>query len=348
MTPINNTTNLIQRISVGDIPPLITEEYKGDFNTIKTSVNLCINNINGLLNETDVLIAGIKNGKLDVRGNAGQFENSWKGLVVGINDLIEEFVKPITILLDYMDRIAKGDIPPEITLTVHGDFNTLKNSINNLINIMNTLLEETGTLIQAATDGKLKTRGQEKKFNNSWREMVAGINKLMDAIVNPIGETMDVMRQLANKDLTERVQGDYKGDLSELKLNINNAGDNLQDALLQVERAVQQISSAAGEISNGSQSLASGSSEQASSLEEIASSLEEMKSRTLNNAENSRQGMQLSEQSLRHVQSGNDAMGRMNGAMDAITRSAQETSNIIKTINDIALPDQPAGAERGG
>ncbi len=335
--PINTTTALIQRISVGDIPPLITEEYKGDFNIIKDSVNLCIKNINGLLEETNTLITAIDNGKLNVRGKADKFQNSWKDLIGGINDLIEAFVKPINLTSNYIQRISDGDIPPEIKDQYKGDFNIIISNLNQLINIMNSLLKETGTLIEAATNGQLTKRGEEKKFKNSWREMVAGINKLMNAIVNPIQESMDVMGELARKNMTARVVGNYKGDLNEFKQNINNAGDNLEDALSQVDRAVQQISSASGEISNGSQSLASGSSEQASSLEEIASSLEQMNSLTLNNAENARQGMTLSEQSLKHVMTGNDAMSRMTGAMDAITRSAQETSNIIKTINDIAF-----------
>ncbi len=335
--PINTTTDLIQRISVGDMPPLIKEEYKGDFNTIKESVNLCINNINGLLGETNTLIKAIENGKLDVRGKADKFENSWKDLVGGINDLIVAFVKPINLTSDYIQRISDGDIPPLIKDKYEGDFNVIISNLNQLITIMNNLLKETGTLIQSAADGRLSVRGEEKKFKNSWRELIGGINKLMTAIVDPIQESMNVMRELANKNMTARVKGNYKGDLNEFKQNINNAGDNLEDALIQVDRAVQQISSASGEISNGSQSLASGSSEQASSLEEIASSLEEMNSLTLNNADNAKQGMTLSEQSLKHVMTGNSAMTRMNSAMDTITKSAKETSNIIKTINDIAF-----------
>ncbi len=335
--PINTTTNLIQRISVGDMPPLITEEYKGDFNKIKTSVNLCISNINGLLAETNVLIAAIKAGKLDVRGKANQFQNSWKELIVGINDLVVAFVTPINLTSDYLQRISEGNLPPLIKDKYQGDFNIIISNLNQMINIMDSLLKETGTLIRAATDGQLKARGEEKKFKNSWREMVGGINKLMDAIINPINEAMTVMHELANKNMTARVRGTYRGDLNTFTQNINNAGNNLEDALSQVDRAVQQISSASGEIANGSQSLASGSSEQASSLEEIASSLEQMNSLTLNNAENSRQGMTLSEESLKHVESGNTAMTRMTSAMAAITQSAHETSNIIKTINDIAF-----------
>ncbi len=335
--PINLTAEYVKSISTGEIPPIITDTYKGDFNEIKNNFNQLINIMNGLLGETNMLIQSIKDGKLDVRGNDAKFDNAWKDLLKGINDLVVAFVEPINITSEYIQRISIGDIPSLIKSNFKGDFNVIIDNLNQLINIMNGLLGETTTLIDAAKNGKLKVRGKDKQFQNSWQQLLLGINQLMDAIVDPINEVMDVMGRLARKDMTARVRGNYKGDLNIFKQNVNNAGDNLEDALSQVERAVQQITAAAGEIANGSQSLAAGSSEQASSLEEIASSLEEMNSLTLNNAENAKQGMELSEQSLVHVRTGNSAMDRMNHAMDAISKSARETSNIIKTINDIAF-----------
>ncbi len=248
-------------------------------------------------------------------------------------------------LVNRLQNLADGNLQFETgiaatdkdTYETGSRFEAINSSLAQVKKAIGLLTEDAQVLVKAALDGKLSTRAQANKHKGEYQALMRGINNLLDAIINPINEAMDVMRELANKNLTMRVKGSYKGDLNEFKQNINNAGDNLEDALTQVDRAVQQISTAAGEISNGSQSLASGSSQQASSLEEIASSLEEMNSLTLNNADNSRQGMALSEESLVHVKKGNDAMSHMNNAMEAIAKSAKETSNIIKTINDIAF-----------
>ena len=68
--PINVTAEYIDRISKGDIPPKITDNYNGDFNEIKHNLNQCIDVMNGLLRETNTLIQATQDGKLQTRGNA--------------------------------------------------------------------------------------------------------------------------------------------------------------------------------------------------------------------------------------------------------------------------------------
>jgi methyl-accepting chemotaxis protein len=63
----------IDRISKGDIPPKVTDEYKGDFNEIKNNLNGCIDAINGLLKEAESLIYAVEEGRLAVRGNAAAY-----------------------------------------------------------------------------------------------------------------------------------------------------------------------------------------------------------------------------------------------------------------------------------
>lgn len=40
---------------------------------------------------------------------------------------------PLNLASDYVCRIAKGDIPPKITDSYHGDFDLIKHNVNHLI-----------------------------------------------------------------------------------------------------------------------------------------------------------------------------------------------------------------------
>ena len=60
----------------------------------------------------------------------------WGKLIGGVNDLCDAFVGPINVTAEYVDRISKGDIPPKITDTYNGDFNEIKNNLNNCIDTM--------------------------------------------------------------------------------------------------------------------------------------------------------------------------------------------------------------------
>jgi methyl-accepting chemotaxis protein len=57
--------------------------------------------------------------------------------VRGVNSILDAVITPLNFTANYIDRISKGDIPPQITDTYHGDFNTIKNNLNTLIVAMN-------------------------------------------------------------------------------------------------------------------------------------------------------------------------------------------------------------------
>ncbi len=104
-----------------------------------------------------------------------------------------------------------------------------------------------------------------------------------------------------------------------------------------LNEGADQVAAAAGQVSSASQSLAQGSSEQAASLEETGSSLEEMSSMTKQNADNATQADYMMKESSQIVARANQAVSTLTGSMNEITRASEETSKIIKTIDEIAF-----------
>lgn len=105
----------------------------------------------------------------------------------------------------------------------------------------------------------------------------------------------------------------------------------------QMDEGAGQVASAAGQVSSSSQQLAEGSSEQAASIEEVASSLEEMSSMTKQNADNANEAKTIIDKAKEIVDRVGRHMGDMAGAIGEITKSSEETSKIIKTIDEIAF-----------
>ena len=99
----------------------------------------------------------------------------------------------------------------------------------------------------------------------------------------------------------------------------------------------EQTNAAASQVSSSSQSLAQGASEQAASLEETTASMEEMSSMTTQNADNATEAKRLAETAWQGAAKGTEAMQRMSAAINEIKRSSDETSKIIKTIDEIAF-----------
>ncbi len=111
----------------------------------------------------------------------------------------------------------------------------------------------------------------------------------------------------------------------------------LRQIIADLTESSDQVSSASGQVNSASQSLAEGSSEQAASLEETSSSLEEMSAMTRQNADNAGQANNLMKAASSVVSKANDSMGQLTGAIAEISRASEETSKIIKTIDEIAF-----------
>jgi methyl-accepting chemotaxis protein len=293
--------------------------------------------IRSLLSESGKLTDAVKQGRLTVRGDAPAVNFEFRGIVEGMNATMDAFAKPIAVTADYVDRISKGDIPPKITDTYEGDFNAIKQNLNQCIDAVAALVQDSRGLAEAAVAGKLSTRADASRHQGDFRRIVEGVNHTLDAVLGPITEAATVLEKLAARDLRARVKGSYEGDHARIKDALNATADALHDALAQVAQAVEQVSSASAQIASSAQSVADGASEQASSLEETSSQLESMAATSKVATDNAMQANGLAQQAKGAATDGAAAMDQMSGAMGKIRASAEGTSQIIKDINEIAF-----------
>ena len=335
--PLNVAAEYIDKISKGQRAEKITDEYKGDFNKIKNNLNQLIEIINVFVDQIGILVKAAQEGQLDARADVEKLEGVWRKILRGTNEVVDGIVAPLNVAAEYIDRISKGDIPEKITDEYKGDFNEIKNNLNQCIDAISGLVAEAGMLAQAAVEGKLDTRGDAEKFGGDYAKIVQGVNDTLEGIVVPINEAMDVLGKVADRDLTKQVVGDYKGRLSEFKENINTAIKNLGEALGQATSAADQVGSASAQVASSSQALAEGSAEQAASLEETTSSLEEMSSMTKQNADNANQADNLMQEANQIVERAEGSMGDVIKSMEDISQASEETQKIIKTIDEIAF-----------
>jgi methyl-accepting chemotaxis protein len=104
-----------------------------------------------------------------------------------------------------------------------------------------------------------------------------------------------------------------------------------------LRRTTSEVTSASSQVSQSSQSLAQGATEQAAGLEETSSSLEQMAAMTKQNADNSQQANTLMQETATVVASGKHAMEQVQGTINEIKSSSDETAKIVKVIDDIAF-----------
>jgi len=234
-----------------------------------------------------------------------------------------------------MQQISEGNI--DIVPVITDDKDEMGPALQKMTQNIRNLINEISELTRSSADGILDVRGKAETFNGAYKDIVAGINKMLDAMMSPISESSTVLVKMAQKDLSVRMKGDYKGFYSDVSKTINKVVENLDRALHQVALGAEQVAMASVQVSTGGQSLSQGASEQASSLEEVSSSLQEMSSMTRQNAQNAREAKGVSEQARESADKGVESMSRMSSAINQIKTSSDSTARIVKTIDEIAF-----------
>ncbi len=374
--PLNVAAEYVDRISRGDIPPRITDTYNGDFNEIKNNLNQCIEAVNLLVADAKLLAKAAVDGKLDTRADATRHQGDFAVIVKGVNDTLDAVIGPLNVAAEYVDRISRGDIPPRITDTYNGDFNEIKNNLNQAIDAVNNLVKDANMLSKAAVDGKLDTRADATKHQGDFAAIVKGVNDTLDAVIGPLNVAAEYVDKISKGDIPAKITDNYNGDFNDIKNNLNvlieamdsitvvaqeiatgnlmvtvnerSAQDKLMQALkkmvadlttiaIDVQNAANQVATGSGEMSSSAEEMAQSANEQSASVEEVSSSMEEMNSSVVQNADNAKQTAAISTKASKDAQEGGAAVNETVKAMRSIAEKIAVIEDIAAQTNMLAL-----------
>ena len=374
--PLNVAAEYVDRISKGDIPKKITDNYNGDFNEIKNNLNTCVDAVNALVADAKVLATAAVEGKLATRADATKHQGDFRVIVQGVNATLDAVIGPLNVAAEYVDRISKGDIPKRIADNYNGDFNEIKNNLNTCIDAVNVLVDDSNLLAKAAVDGKLATRADAAKHQGDFRKIVQGVNDTLDAVIGPLNVAAEYVERISKGDIPEKISDNYNGDFNAIKNNLNvliDAMDEITDVAEQIangnlqvsaqERSgkdklmkalasmiagltevVENVKSTAENVTKGSQELtlssgqiSDGANKQASSAQEASSSMEQMTSNIKQNAENALQTEKIALQSAENAKTGGKAVAETVIAMKEIAGKISIIEEIARQTNLLAL-----------
>ena len=335
--PLNVAADYVERISRGDIPSPITASYQGDFNTIKSNLNLAIASVNALVADANMLAQAAVDGKLATRADDSKHNGDFRKIVRGVNATLDAVIGPLNLAASYVDRISRGDIPAHVEDDFHGDFNTIKTNLNRAITAVNALVGDAQVLAQAGVQGQLQIRAEASRHEGDFRKVVQGFNDTLDAITSPLQEVQGVVQRMAQGDLTQTVNGNYQGSFAELKRAVNESVGKLGSTVNEVRAAADALTGAANQVSATAQSLSQAASEQAASVEETSAQIDTMSASISQNSDNARVTDGMATKTSREALEGGEAVNQTQIAMKQIAAKIGIVDDIAYQTNLLAL-----------
>jgi methyl-accepting chemotaxis protein len=374
---INNIKEQVQvadKISEGELNVKIIP--KSDDDVLNYALIKMVTNLKTLIEELDILSDAAVNGHLDKRGDAYKFKGAYKEIIEGINTTLDAIIGPLNVAAEYVDRISKGDIPPKITENYNGDFNEIKNNLNQCIDAINLLINDSKNLVKAAVEGKLDVRADDNKHFGDFKEIIKGINSTLDAIIGPLNVAAEYIDRISKGDIPPKIAEQYNGDFNEIKNNLNQLIDamnyitkiaeeiangnlnikvearskydlllisidkmvgSLNEVFAQLLEVAHDVTEGSQVLSKKSEEIANGSNKQAAAAEEASASMEQMSSNIKNNAHNAIETEKIANNVAEKAKESGKAVIETVRAMKDIASKISIIEEIARQTNLLAL-----------
>jgi methyl-accepting chemotaxis protein len=270
VNPLMVTADYVDKISKGDIPAKITDNYKGQYNVIKSNLNTCIDTVNALVADTNVLSQAAVAGKLATRADATKHQGDYRRIVQGVNDTLDAVIGPLNVSAEYVDRISKGDVPEKITDNYNGDFNTIKSNLNVLIGAMNDITKAAKEIAGGNLVISIKERSDKDELMRALTEMVEKVTGVVSEVRTAADNVASGSQQLSSTS-QEMSQGatEQAASAEEVSFSMEQMVSNIKQNADNAQQTEKIALKAAQDAKEGGKAV----TETVSAMKEIASKI---------------------------------------------------------------------------
>ncbi|CAK0753221.1 methyl-accepting chemotaxis protein [Gammaproteobacteria bacterium] len=180
--PFNMAAEHIARIASGDLPPLITVQYNGDFSVIKANLNTAITAVNALIEDTHTLTQAGAEGQLAVRANATRHYGDYRRIVEGFNATLDAVVGPVTEVMRIMAVVEKGDLTSRANVQCKGMLAQLRDSVNNTVAQLAHTIEEVHHTGSELANAATQVEATAQSLSQATSEQAASVEETSAAI----------------------------------------------------------------------------------------------------------------------------------------------------------------------
>jgi HAMP domain-containing protein/signal transduction histidine kinase/DNA-binding response OmpR family regulator len=238
-TQVRNIAEVTTAVARGDLSRKITVDVKGEILELKVTINTMVDQLNAFAAEVtrvarEVGTEGALGGQAKVSGVAG----TWKDLTDNVNVMAANLTEQVRGIVKVVTAVADGDLKPKLTVNAKGEVAALAETINNMTGTLATFADQvTGVAREVGVEGRLGGQANVPGAAGTWKDLTGNVNLLAANLTNQVRAIAEVATAVTQGDLTRSIQVEARGEVAELKDNINTMIDNLR---LTTERNTEQ------------------------------------------------------------------------------------------------------------
>jgi CheY-like chemotaxis protein len=227
---VRNIADVTIAVANGDLSRKITVDVRGEILQLKEAMNTMVDQLNAFAAEVtrvarEVGTEGKLGGQAVVPGVAG----TWKDLTDNVNVMAANLTAQVRGIVKVVTAVANGSFKEKLTVEAKGEVAALADTINGMTDTLAIFAEQVTTVArEVGVEGRLGGQANVPGAAGIWKDLTDNVNLLAANLTTQVRAIADVATAVTKGDLTREIQVDARGEVVELKDNINAMIQNLR------------------------------------------------------------------------------------------------------------------------
>src|SRR5580765_3185856 len=233
--PTSEVARVIESVAKGDLSQRMLLEIdgrplRGEFLRIGKVVNTMVDQLGGFASEVSRVAREVgTDGKLGGQAQVPGVAGTWKDLTDNVNVMAVNLTEQVRGIVKVVTAVANGDLTQKLTVTAKGEVAALADTINNMCQTLAIFADQVTTVArEVGVEGRLGGQANVPGAAGTWKDLTGNVNLLAANLTTQVRAIAEVATAVTQGDLTRSIQVGARGEVAELKDNINTMIRNLR------------------------------------------------------------------------------------------------------------------------
>ncbi len=228
---VRNIAEVTTAVARGDLNRKITVDVKGEILELKNTINTMVDQLNSFAGEVTRVAREVgTEGKLGGQAQVSGVGGTWKDLTDNVNFMASNLTEQVRGIVKVVTAVANGNLTQRLTVQAKGEVAALADTINNMTDTLATFADQvTNVAREVGVDGRLGGQANVPGAAGTWKDLTGNVNLLAANLTTQVRAIAEVATAVTKGDLTRSIQVETRGEVAELKDNINTMISNLRE-----------------------------------------------------------------------------------------------------------------------
>ncbi|WP_244952793.1 HAMP domain-containing protein, partial [Streptomyces ipomoeae] len=228
---VRNIAQVTTAVANGDLSKKITVDARGEILELKDTVNTMVEQLRAFADEVTRVAREVgTDGRLGGRAQVLGVSGVWRDLTDNVNYMADNLTSQVRNIAQVTTAVANGDLSKKIDVDARGEILELKTAINTMVDTLSSFSSEvTRVAREVGSEGQLGGQARVEGVYGTWKRLTTNVNELALNLTTQVRAIAEVASAVAQGDMSRSITVEARGEVAELKDNINLMVANLRE-----------------------------------------------------------------------------------------------------------------------